>query len=64
MTGLCVIYRAYKQVRMGLCLQAFDGGSVVNLTKYVIRLETPVLPRNGEGLALCMEAVSFNKIWA
>ena len=60
MTGLCVICRAYKQVGSCLCPPAFFADSVVDLTKYVIRLDTPVLSWNTGARTLSMESVSFN----
>jgi len=60
MTGLCVICRAYKQVGSCLCPPAFVAYSAVDLKKYVIRLDTPVLARNMGVPTLSMETVSFN----
>jgi len=60
MTGFCVICRTYKQVGTCLCPPAFVTDYVVGLTKYVIRIDTPVLTWNRRALTLSMEVVSFN----
>ena len=45
---------------MCLCPPAFVADAVVGLTKYDIRLDTPVLTWNKTALTLSMEVVIFN----